>query len=949
MTTLWLDTETFCETPITHGTYRYAESAEVMLVAYAFDDEPVQVLDLTAGGSLGNVQMMIDSADRVVIHNSNFDRAVLRHNGVHIPLDKLEDTMARALAHSLPGSLGALCDVLGVPQDKAKDKHGKKLIHLFTKPRPRNVKLRRATRETHPEEWAAFVEYARLDVDAMRSVHGLLPRWNDSGSERRIWLLDQHVNDRGIAVDVRLAEAALRAFQRSSRSLAGRTGLLTGGAVASLTQRAKFLDHLQTLGYDTPDLTKGTVSAALKGELSPMVRELLEIRQQASATSPAKYKVLINGANSDGRLRGTLQYCGASRTGRWGGRMFQPQNLPRPTLKQADIDIGIEAMKADCEDLLFDNVSELCSSAVRGALVAAPGKKLVIADLSNIEGRVLAWLAGEQWKVKAFRDFDAGIGHDLYKLAYARSFNIDPEDVSKDQRQIGKVQELALGYQGGLGAFNTMAGAYGLSLPDERVQELVAAWRKAHPAVKSFWYDIERACMRAIDEPKTRQNVQLVAVVFADTWLRIRLPSGRQLCYPNAAFEDGRLVYDGVNQYTKKWERIETYGGKLCIAKGTPVLTDAGWLQIEHVTSAHRVWDGVEWAEHEGLANNGVKEVISAHGVWMTPDHEVLTTEGWVCASQSEGFKRAEARLPDGVVVPRLGRQKVAVDDGVRLRRAKTGGRNGDREKTKAWYCSVLRLHAETNDKCATHIAWHVAAQSIRRLAQHVGSLPFAIASSVAQLRRAGNYGLRAVATLVRRFLGGYGAGVPRGANTGARGQFARLQPRKLSLGFAQTSGAKQAQQFARRNAVGNDYRGGSIRALWDWALDAVLSRGHRIDRRGAICRSRHLTQVYDLVNCGPRNRFVVAGEDGRALIVHNCENIVQAVARDVLASGLLRAEEAGYAVCLHVHDEIIAEVPDSAEYSSDGLSALMAENPGWSLGLPLAAAGFETLRYRKD
>lgn len=642
MTTLWLDLETYSETPITQGTYRYAETAEVMLVAYAFDDEPVEVIDLTAGGSLDNVQLLIDSADKVVIHNSNFDRTVLRCNGVHVPLSKVEDTMAQALAHSLPGSLGALCDVLGVPQDKAKDKHGQKLIHLLTKPRPRNVKLRRATRETHPEEWAAFIEYARLDVDAMRDVSRRLPRWNSSGSERRVWLLDQHVNDRGIAVDVGLAEAALRAFQRSARSLAERAGLLTNGAVPSLTQAARFTAYLKSIGYETPDLTKGTVAAALKGDLPQHVRELLEIRQQASATSPAKYKVLINGVSSDSRLRGLLQYCGASRTGRWGGRLFQPQNLPRPTLKQDMINAGIDAMKADCEDLLFDNVSELCSSAVRGALVASPGKKLVVADLSNIEGRVLAWLADEKWKISAFADFDKGIGHDLYKLAYARSFNVPPERVSKDERQIGKVMELALGYQGGLGAFNTMASVYGVNLPDERVQELVVAWRKAQPAIKSFWYALEGACDGALMDEGKIHKVGLLSVIFKDTWLRIKLPSGRWLCYPNAATENGRIVYDGTNQFTKKWERIETYGGKIC-------------------------------------------------------------------------------------------------------------------------------------------------------------------------------------------------------------------------------------------------------------------------------------------------------------------ENIVQATARDVLASGLLRAETAGYAVCLHVHDEIIAEVPDTDEYSAEGLSKIMSHNPGWSLGLPLAAAGFECYRYRKD
>ncbi len=564
MSVLYLDLETYSETPITHGTHKYADNAEVLLVAYAFDDEPVEVMDLTERGSLDNVQMMIDTADTVVIHNSAFDRTVLRHCGVHIPIDKVQDTMVRALAHGLPGSLGVLCDVLGVPQDKAKDKAGKKLIHLFTKPRPKNVKLRRATRDTHPEEWAAFIEYARLDVDAMRVVYGLLPDWNSHGSERALWLLDQKINDRGIAIDVGLADAALRAFQRSIRSLAERTRVLTDGAVGSLTQRDKFLQHLETkLDFAPPDLKKGTVSNLLQSDIRGEVRELLEIRQQASATSPAKYKVLLKATSADGRLRGTLQFCGASRTGRWGGRLFQPQNLPRPTLKQEQIDMGIEAMKLDCEDLLFDNVAELCSSAVRGALVASPGHKLVVSDLSNIEGRVLAWLAGENWKTEAFRQFDYGVGPDLYKLAYAKSFNKKPEDVTKDERQIGKVQELALGYQGSVGAFSSMAALYGVFLPEKEVRDIVDAWRKAHKRVVKFWNDLESAAKNAIREPDKRHIVRDLGVTFSDTWLRIKLPSGRYLCYPNAGLSEGSIVYEGVNQYTKKWEVIETYGGKL--------------------------------------------------------------------------------------------------------------------------------------------------------------------------------------------------------------------------------------------------------------------------------------------------------------------------------------------------------------------------------------------------
>jgi DNA polymerase len=573
--TLYLDLETYSDTPIKHGAYRYAEDCEILLVALAVDDDPVEVWDLTDGRdterAAARLQGIVDRADRVVIHNSMFDRTVLAAHGVDIPTEKIDDTMVLALMHSLPASLGQLCDVLGVPSDKAKDKEGKKLIQLFCSPCPKNWKIRRATHDTHPAEWAAFVEYARLDVDAMRHIHSLIPRWNYTPSERHLWHLDQRVNDRGIAVDVDLARSAIRAFERSSRSLALRCGEITGGLVPSATKRQRLIDYLRDVGgLQIEDLTKGSVEAALKGDLPQTARELLTIRLQASATSPAKYGVLLDAACRDGRLRGLLQFCGASRTGRDSGRIFQPQNLPRPSLSAAQIEVGIAAMKLDGEDLLFDNVSELCASAARGALVAESGHKLVIADLSNIEGRVAAWLANEGWKLKAFRDFDAGVGHDLYVLAYARSFNVTPEEVIRNKksgdgimRQIGKVQELALQFGGGAGAFDTMAAAYGLRLPEERVREIVVAWRRAQKSIVRFWYDLEGAIRCAIRCPVDTFEVGPLSVGMQDDWLRIRLPKGRYLSYPNPSIDDaGNISYDGLNQYTKKWGRVTSYGGK---------------------------------------------------------------------------------------------------------------------------------------------------------------------------------------------------------------------------------------------------------------------------------------------------------------------------------------------------------------------------------------------------
>jgi len=585
MSTLWLDTETFSDTPIKNGAHKYAEAAEVLLIPFAWDDGDAEVWDTQDRPEWrAELQAMLDRAQCVVLHNSAFDRTVLRHCGVDLPVDKIDDTMITALAHSLPGSLGQLCDVLGVPQDKSKDKAGRRYIQLFTKPCPKNWKIRRATRETHPDEWRGFIEYARLDVDAMRHVHGRLPNWNSTHGERHLWRLDQRINDRGVAIDLDLAQSAIRAFQRASGALASRASALTGGQVSSTTQRQRFIDYLRDArGFEPEDLTKGTVEALLKEvDLDPKVRELLEIRQQAAATSPAKYKVLIEATSSDGRLRGTIQFCGAARTGRDAGRIFQPQNLPRsPDWFDGEVqEATIEAFKHDCEDIIYDNISERCAFAVRGSLLAGPGKKLVIADLSNIEGRVLAWLACEDWKVKAFKAYDRGEGPDLYKVTAGRILGKDPYKVTKTERQNqGKVPELAGGYGGGLGAYRKMGGDTFNAMDDEAINDIVQAWRAAHPATKRLWYDVEGAVRRAVrskgESFEVRDLLRIDTAHGPDSveYTRIRLPSGRYLCYRNmhivAETEEfggkiaGQLVYEGINQYTRKWELLETYYGKL--------------------------------------------------------------------------------------------------------------------------------------------------------------------------------------------------------------------------------------------------------------------------------------------------------------------------------------------------------------------------------------------------
>lgn len=618
MTILWFDCETFSECDLkAHGTHRYAEhpSTEITVAQWAIDDGEPQVLDVTALDGLYRsnpmqplFDLLNDPTVTVIAHNSMFDRTLLRHCwGIDVPVERWRDTMVKAMAHGLPGSLDKIGQIVGLDADQAKDKRGRELIQLFCKPRPKGHTLRRATRETHPKEWAEFLEYSRQDIVAMRAIDQRLPSWNykPGHPELSLWHLDQRINDRGVCVDTPLAVAAIEAVAREQKRLKAEVHEATGGLVTNASQRDNLLAFiLAEYGVDLPDMRADTLRRRLEDpELPEGVKLLLSLRLEATKTSTAKYKALVNATSADGRLRNTLQFAGAQRTARWAGRIFQPQNLMRPDMKGHQIEEGIEALKAGCADLFFENVMRLSANAVRGCIVAPPGKKLTIADLSNIEGRGLAFLAGERWKLKAFADFDAGTGEDLYKVAYGRSFNIDPKEATGQKRQIGKVMELGLGFGGGVAAFLTFAAVYQMDLAQladavfataspqalqdaqgmwtwaqkkkrtlglpERVyvacEVLKKAWRDAHENTEALWKAADDSVRAAITNPGVTFPIGEHLKARRDgAWLRIRLPSGRYLCYINPSVDDaGQISYFGVNQYTRQWGRIKTYGGKL--------------------------------------------------------------------------------------------------------------------------------------------------------------------------------------------------------------------------------------------------------------------------------------------------------------------------------------------------------------------------------------------------
>lgn len=614
---LYLDFETYSGIDLKKvGSYAYAEhpSTEVLICTYAFDDEPVQVWDCTDGSDMpGDLHRALrrlvkpNSRIKIVWHNgSMFDRLIMKHCwGFDIPVCNTIDTMIWAFRHALPGSLDALCEVLGVSADNAKDKRGKALIQRFSKPTPKNYKIRRYTAETHPDEWALFIKYAVSDITAMREVFHKLPRWGNSEFEDRVLELDQLINDRGFKVDVALAEAAIEAVEKHKAQLQEEAQRKYGG---SLTGK-DFLPILRELApaHRIHNAQKSTLNDLLADDdLPDDARTIIEMRLGAASTASTKYNPLLLGRSSDDRRRGCIQYGGAKRTLRFAGKGFQPQNLARGYYHDDELDKGIAALLKGRAHRRFD-VAKLTASTVRSCIIPEAGHKFVVADYSNVEGRGLAWLAGEDDLIEVFVN-----GVDVYKKLASTVFNVAYEDVTKDQRQIAKAMVLGLGYAGGVGAFVTFAKNLGLDLNDmtntlagtfpdhiwaatargyewARIQEakrpprpgekddrpsyildkkvwrtcdaLKRMYREANPAIVQFWRDIEDAAMAAIRNPGKEFTAGPRGVKFsrnvetdnngnkvAGWWLRMTLPSGRVMSYPGVGLsvsketdEDGKV------------------------------------------------------------------------------------------------------------------------------------------------------------------------------------------------------------------------------------------------------------------------------------------------------------------------------------------------------------------------------------------------------------------------
>ncbi|MEF2552023.1 DNA polymerase [Aurantimonas sp. A2-1-M11] len=562
------------------GAFVYAAdpTTDLWCACYAFDDG--DVLTWRPGEPCpDDIAMHVIEGGELHAHNAAFEailweRILGPRYGWPVPdPTQWRCTMVQAYALALPGSLEQAAPAAGL--DIEKDSAGRRLMLQMAKPR----KTDPLTWWDAPEKVERLISYCRIDVEVERELGKRLRPLKPS--ELDLWHLDQRINGRGVYVDRKLANAAKRIVKTAAERLDKRMAAVTNFAVSACSNRNQLIAWVRERGLDgIESIAKDQIEELLaRDDLPTDVREALEIRRQSARASVAKIDALLNGTDADGRARGLLQFHAAS-TGRWAGRRFQPQNIKRPDLEDVDSAIDIIGTgDIDLVDMLYEDPLNVVADCLRGMIRAAPGRKIVAADYANIEGRVLAWLAGERWKVQAFRDFDAGEGPDLYKVAYGRSYGIAPADVTKAQRQIGKVMELALGYQGGVGAFATMGVNYGVRLPVPEVEAIRDAWRAAHPAIKQFWRDMEDAAIEATQTPGRVGKVgAVIAFKRVGSWLFMQLPSKRFLAYAYPEIrtkempwtnDDGspvykdQLSYMGVNSYTRKWERGFAYGGLL--------------------------------------------------------------------------------------------------------------------------------------------------------------------------------------------------------------------------------------------------------------------------------------------------------------------------------------------------------------------------------------------------
>lgn len=562
------------------GAYKYAQSPDfrILLFAYSLDDSPVRVIDLAGGEKIPETirLALMDPAVTKHAYNAAFEWYCLNRAGYQTPLEQWKCTMAHGLYCGYTAGLDATGKAIGLPQEKQKLATGKALIKYFCTP----CKATKANGgrtwnlpEHAPEKWELFKEYCGQDVVTEKAILRRLEMFPMPEEEERLWQMDVRMNAYGVRVDTGLIGGALSIHERSTEELIRKAASITG--LSNPNSTAQLLGWLRGQGTELPDLRKETVSETLDNpeNLPEEVKTVLEIRQQLGKTSIKKYEAMKTACCTDERVRGLTQYYGANRTGRWAGRMVQMQNLPRNYLKTLDYARKlVKAGNYEGVKALYGNVPDTLSQLIRTAFIPSEGHKFVVADFSAIEARVIAWLAGEQWVNEVFATHGK-----IYEATASQMFGVPVEKIVKGNpeyslRQKGKVATLALGYQGGVNSLISM-GALGMGLTEEELPEIVDRWRQANPRIVDLWHQVGNAALAVMESAQPQAIHGLVFalegdLLYGQSFLTVRLPSGRKLFYPKPFLKENQfgrpaVHYYTVGQQTRKWEVASTYGGKM--------------------------------------------------------------------------------------------------------------------------------------------------------------------------------------------------------------------------------------------------------------------------------------------------------------------------------------------------------------------------------------------------
>ncbi len=600
MKTLAIDIETYSSIDLrTSGVFAYTEADdfEILLFAYAFDDEEVQIIDLAQGEELPNeiIEALTDPSIIKTAFNAQFERTCLsKHLNIEMLPEQWRCSQVHSLTLGLPISLAGVAKCLKLETQKMDE--GKALIRYFSIPcRPTKANGSRTRNLPHHDliKWETFKEYCKRDVEVEREIRKKLENFPMEYKELKLWFIDQEINGYGVKIDKGIVENAIKCDEVYQKKLYEEAVKLTGlDNPNSPLQLRNWLED--ETGLEVDSLTKDLVSDLLSKDISPKAKRVLELRQDMSKTSVKKYEAMNRAMCKDERVRGLLQFYGAA-TGRWAGRLVQVHNLPRNDM--SNLDLARELLLAgDYEtlELLFDSVPDVLSQLIRTAFIPSPNSRFIVADFSAIEARVIAWLAGEKWRMDVFNSHGK-----IYEASASQMFGVPVEEIHKGSvlRQKGKIAELALGYGGSKGALKAM-GAIDMGLSEEELPELVSAWRKSNSNIVRLWWDVESAAIKAVKERTVVSMQYGLKFYFKSGVLFIRLPSGRSLAYVrprieiDERFNKDKLTYEGIEGM--KWGRIDTYGGKSteniiqaiardCLAESMLRLEKYGYRIVFHV------------------------------------------------------------------------------------------------------------------------------------------------------------------------------------------------------------------------------------------------------------------------------------------------------------------------------------------------------------------------------